>query len=920
MDPELERLRGGLAPAYDVLDLVGEGGMALVFRARDVRHDRFVAIKVLRPVVAAAIGPERFLREIRIEAGLQHPHIVPVLDSGEVDGLLYYVMPLLNGESLRQRIDRESRLRVADVLEIARQLASALGHAHAKGVVHRDVKPGNVLLEGTHVWLADFGIARGLAAADHSVVTSSGIIVGTPAYMSPEQASGASPIDGRSDVYSFGCVVYEMLTGEPPFTGNTAQAVIARHLAQPVGPVEIVRPGIPRPMGQAVLRALAKTPADRFETAPAFAEALQAGSIARSWRPWRVMLATAALAALAWAIWPETSRLEPRRVAVFNLELPPESLDDRSGEQLATLVGYALEQTEPLVWIDGGSFLPAQDRLRSHSVPELLGYARRIGAGSMVRGTVVRIADSTVVSLELFDVSAGRLLSRSSKGARQQGTEVATLALKAIPALIAPLLDRNVQVDASLATVAPAALVHFMVAESEFRRFRIRDALAHYRAAVGADSSFSLAAVMGALASRWLHEEGESQSRELAAAAHRGSGLSPRFEFLARGLSHYVNGDADSALAALHGALAIDPEWARAGLIFAEVNYHLIPKHPEHVREAAAAFSRLLGADSVLPPALYHSVEIALRAGHPDQARRLLDRLERVDSTDSHRELDLLLACARDPTQSDWTRQARGSPRLLVYAAAAGGIAMPACATAGFRAVLADSQATVEDRWGAALGLFSLLVGRSDRAGLRDLFSAPELLDLPVRLLSLLAVAAGISVDSIAEQAVTERRSQFASMGLPTLWLFGTWAAATGRPDILGPVTVVARRQADSTRAPSDQLIADALEAHAVLLRGDSTAALTRLARLRPRASASRLQWDPWESLAFERLTEARVLLAQDRLAEAIDAAAALDSPGPVIFSAFLRGSLEIRIAAARRLGRASDVVQLERRLESLTR
>src|SRR5882762_9378740 len=250
--------------------------MATVFLAEDLKHHRPVAIKVLHAELTAALGAERFLLEIEIAARLQHPHIVPLYDSGAAARFLYYVMPYVEGESLRGRLTREKQLPQEDALRIATEVAGALAYAHSRGVVHRDIKPENIMLSGGSAVVADFGIARAISAAgagEH--LTQTGTVIGTPAYMSPEQATGSAEIDGRSDQYSLACVTYEMLVGEAPFTGPNPQAVMARHSLDAVSPPSIVRATIPDAVEDAILRALAKTPADRFPTAALFAEALQ---------------------------------------------------------------------------------------------------------------------------------------------------------------------------------------------------------------------------------------------------------------------------------------------------------------------------------------------------------------------------------------------------------------------------------------------------------------------------------------------------------------------------------------------------------------------------------------------------------------------------------------------------------------------
>jgi TolB-like protein len=272
----IERLGAALADRYDVERELGAGAMATVFLARDPRHNRSVAIKVLKPELAAAIGHDRFLREIEISAQLRHPHILPLYDSGEAGGFLYYVMPFIEGESLRDRLDRDGQLSVDDSLRIAREVADALGYAHSRGVVHRDIKPANIMLDSGHAVVADFGIARAVDAAGGDRLTHTGVAVGTPAYMSPEQASGTEVADARSDLYSLACVVYETLAGEPPFTGPTASVVMARHTLDPVPPLTTARSSTPPHVARAVHKALEKTPADRFTSVSDWAKALAA--------------------------------------------------------------------------------------------------------------------------------------------------------------------------------------------------------------------------------------------------------------------------------------------------------------------------------------------------------------------------------------------------------------------------------------------------------------------------------------------------------------------------------------------------------------------------------------------------------------------------------------------------------------------
>ena len=272
MPDTLDHLKAALADRYAIERELGSGGMATVYLAEDLKHRRKVAVKVLRPDLAAALGPERFLREIEIAAGFNHPHILPLHDSGAADGLLYYVMPYVEGESLRDRLSREGALPLDDALRITAEVASALSYAHSHDVVHRDIKPENILLSAGEAVVADFGIARAISVAGADTLTQTGLVVGTPAYMSPEQVSGETHIDGRADVYALGCVLYEMLAGEPPFTGTSMQAITAKKLSDPVPRLTTVRSSVPPAVEQIIKKALAPIPADRHVTAAEFTE------------------------------------------------------------------------------------------------------------------------------------------------------------------------------------------------------------------------------------------------------------------------------------------------------------------------------------------------------------------------------------------------------------------------------------------------------------------------------------------------------------------------------------------------------------------------------------------------------------------------------------------------------------------------
>ena len=275
----IEQLRDALSGSYSIDRELGRGGMATVFLAQDVKHDRVVALKVLHPDLAASLGPDRFLREIKLAARLNHPHILPLFDSGDANGMLYYVMPYVEGESLRERLDREQQLSIEEAVHHGRAIASALDYAHRQNIVHRDVKPENVMLYEGEAMVMDLGIAKAVSAAGSETLTQTGMMIGTPAYVSPEQAAGETNLDGKSDQYSLGCVVYEMITGERPFTGASPQAIMAKRFKEAPSPLRTIRSTVPESVEKAVMRAMATEANARYSTTAQFGQALASGNL-----------------------------------------------------------------------------------------------------------------------------------------------------------------------------------------------------------------------------------------------------------------------------------------------------------------------------------------------------------------------------------------------------------------------------------------------------------------------------------------------------------------------------------------------------------------------------------------------------------------------------------------------------------------
>ena len=399
MSDQLQGLKAALADRYAIREELGAGGMATVYLAEDMKHHSKVAVKVLRQELAAALGPERFLREIEISARLRHPHILPLYDSGEAGGFLYYVMPHVAGESLRDRLNREKQLPIEDALRIAAEVADALQYAHDQNVIHRDIKPENILLESGHAVVADFGIARAVAESGGERLTDTGLSLGTPTYMSPEQAAGNAEIDGRSDTFALGIVLYEMLIGEPPFDGPTAQAIVAKILTEPVPPLRQQRGTVSEETEGVVMKALAKVPADRIATAGELSRVLRGLETTRTtttpvtiapvhrWKPVAAGVAIVAAAIIGWMTLrpgsPTPAGGDRPSIAV----LPFENIGAPENEYFAD--GITEEMTSRLAQISGLRVIARTSTLRyKGTTQDIREIGAALGVDYILEGTV----------------------------------------------------------------------------------------------------------------------------------------------------------------------------------------------------------------------------------------------------------------------------------------------------------------------------------------------------------------------------------------------------------------------------------------------------------------------------------------------------------------------------------------------------
>jgi serine/threonine-protein kinase len=682
-----------LVAAYDFERELGRGGMAVVYAARARATGAVVAVKLIPPALAVAVGVERFRQEIRIASSLDHPHILGVLDSGEADGELYLVMPLAAGGSLRNRLDREGQLPVDEAVRITRELAAALHHAHGRGVVHRDVKPENVLLDDGRALLADFGIAR--ASADlraTQTLTATGISVGTPAYMSPEQATAERTLDGKSDQYSLACVLYEMLAGHAPFSAGTLQAMIARHLLEPPPPIAVVRSTVPRAVEAALSRALAKSPADRFPTAAAFADALgtpeewatsgpararAAGGGRRRAIGRRALAGAAAAAAVAAAAagvraWRAGRAAAAPAVTVavapFN-PLRPEFAVWQEGmvDVLARSLDGAgpVRAVAPAVAVRGWAGRKA-DRASARAL------ARRTGAQYAVYGSVNAAPGSAVqLRASLLDVRSDSLWEQA-----WTGPEVQALADSATLFVLARLGERHAigaVRQAAFSLTSSDALKPFLQGEQHFRRTEWGPAMEAYQRAAALDPAAALPLRRIALIHGLQHDNADTLYRRYSLrAGELNRGLAPRDSLLVAVDSLFASlsqrDERPTDWAALRRLFATaddaarryprDPEvWFRVG----EIRQHLGYGRAVDVtdEDVFAAFERAIALDPGFAPSYTHAVELAFQLRGRDAGRRYAAAYLALEPAGATADAVRLIARVTDPARAGAAATAR---------------------------------------------------------------------------------------------------------------------------------------------------------------------------------------------------------------------------------------------------------------------
>jgi len=634
MDDAISRLNAALLGRYRIERNLGEGGMATIYLAEDLRHGRAVAVKVLRPELAAFVGADRFIAEIRTTARLQHPHILPLFDSGEAAGLLYYVMPLVDGESLRQRLDRERQLPVDEAVRIAGTVASALEHAHRLGVLHRDIKPENILLRDGEALVADFGIAL-TQPADPARLTGTGVSLGTPTYMSPEQMTGDRELDARTDVYSLACVLYEMLSGDPPHQARTPQALTAKVLTEASTPIAKLRPSVPAHVAAAIERALAKAPADRFRTAAEFDEALAGRLVEPTAVTGGLRLAGAAAIAGAillsgWALLGlldeqgeandtgVTAGASPPAVAVLpfavsgtGVELQPADLVELLTINLDGLAGLrpvsartVLERWRERVGESGSVDLETMLAIAGNAGARYAVIGSAVGAGS-----VIRLAATT------HDLTSGE----ETGGQSVEGPADSVLALvdrltiAILPTLVGETRESPAPRLVSVTTSSVPALRAYLEGMALARQRQQPADRPYFERAVALDSMFALA---------WLRLASDSESDAHLRAVSLISRLPPREATLVRITDAFRRGRLEDT-GLLQRAAAAYPDDSDIWLRVADFLYHFGSQALLERDESIRAFEYAIELDPTLLTSYEHVVDDAINSGDLARAEAL---------------------------------------------------------------------------------------------------------------------------------------------------------------------------------------------------------------------------------------------------------------------------------------------------------
>jgi len=922
-----ERLQAALGAAYRVERELGGGGMSRVFVAEETRLARRVVIKVLPPDLALEMRVDRFNREIQLSASLQHPHIVPLLAAGGADDVLYYTMPLVEGEALRTRLSREGELPVRDTVRILKDVADALAYAHARGVVHRDIKPDNVLLSGQHAVVADFGVAKAVSQAKtESGLTSVGVALGTPAYMAPEQAAGDPNIDARADIYAFGAMAYEMLTGRAPFAGLAPHQMLAAHVTEPVVPITDRRPMLPAALADLVMSCLAKNPADRPQSADELLQALEgmatsSGSTPVSStvttmrhvlrRPRNRIVAIAAIVVVmllaGWAVLrPRAAAvLDPNRIAVAPFDvLGPELELWREG--LVDLLSRSLDGAGPLRTVSPTLIVR---RWSGHADPgsaQALGQAT--GARTVVFGGLVRAGpDSVRLTATVLDVAGPNVLGDIEL--RERTDRMDRLADSLTVAVLRELgRTRAIGLvrSAPLGSRSLPALKAFLQGEQFLRRSTWDSALAYHQRAIGLDSGFALAWSHAGLAAGWQHSAQDSLSHtyKLRAGALN-HGLAPRESLIVQSESLAAvvyQGPAQVSgrwwtygkrlIATLDDAVRRYPDDPELWYMLGDARFHAGSLARLPLRASLEAFDRAIALDSAFTPSYVHAVPLALEYSGTAAGRRYAQAFLAAGAMGSYAQgTDLVLQLTSPPTRARAIEYLADSADAhlfqTVWLAMARWMDSAETLVALMRARAATQQKGATP---SNVGVFMLPVALAERGHVKE---ASQRTAIP-GLLAQFALVGGVSKDSATQLA----RTWSTNPGEGALYAAPLLAAGH---DTATLAATVRRMEAMQQHLPPNLppiahdavgYVIAATRAFLALARGDSAEAL-RLFDARPDTAC-------FGTCVIDDLVHVQLLAARGRPA---DAAARLERP----LVGFSPGIMPVEVLRALERGRVNE-------------
>jgi serine/threonine-protein kinase len=884
-------LADALRDRYVLERELGRGGMATVYLARDLRHRRYVALKRLAPELATAVGVERFEREIQLAASLQHPHILPVHDSGDAGGVLWYTMPYVEGESLRERLRRETRLGIDEAVSLAREVAEALDCAHAAGIVHRDIKPENILLSGGHALVADFGIARAAQEAGETL-TATGLVIGTPAYMSPEQAGGTGQAtDARSDIYSLGCVLYEMLAGERPFGGPTPHAMLVRRLMEPPPDPRLARPAVPDAVAAIVARSLAVDPEDRFGTAGELIAALRAAQQGRTLEAVPSAATATAMRRRGRHVWAAAAAVVLLLAAgaawlARGVAARP-ALDDT----LLAVAPFDVLEPSLALWHEGlmdvfsrtldgvGALRTVSPAVIAHRWPGRADHAsaaelaRSTGAARVLYGALIPAGgDSARLTASLLDARTGQAVAEFDlRGPRDRVDRLADSLTLAVLRALAPPTALAAPAGSPLGTASPTALKAFLEGEQYYRRSEFDLAQPAFRRAVALDSGFGLAwhRLSQSVVWRDSSEGFTSDDPEVAIAAFRAAsvhGLSVRDSLLLTGDSLFwamfvvqepapqVGFRFDERFWSFHTRLFRTLEEARRRypqdpevvLSLAEARWQWGGATGRPLEETLALYDRAIALDSAFTPSYPHAAFVALAAGDPSRALRYVHAHLHWGPSASVRGVLALTEALLTPGVGAYERADRLLDSLPVYALSKtfGLTAMSAdSGEAVVRVVRALVRRNPQGEWAFLLG--SVLGARGHFGEMQKVsLQAPNLLGWVAALAPHL-----IPADSLRRYRATWSRTTDPWHEQPFPFLH--WLASEGDTAVLAHVAAVIKSGSD------DEAI---VRAFLALASRDTTRAVTLFLAMPD--SAALLWWST-------RLEKARLLRATGHLSEA---------------------------------------------------